>query len=329
MSLTKEQHDSIMYHYEQKQARRRRLLEQRRQEVYSAVPEYARLETEIPSAAVSALRRRLNSGDSSSAADLRRQIRDVAARKQQLLVSGGFAPDYLEVPYQCPDCRDTGYINGEKCHCFRQEEISILYDQSHLQLLTRTQNFDTLREDFYKGEDLKRFRAARNVSLHFARQFGREYSNLYFLGTVGTGKSFLSVCIAREVLSAGYSVLYFSAASLFDRLAGLVYNYRSREDFQHFVDDLYHCDLLIIDDLGTELTNQFVSAQLFACINERHLNRKPTVISTNLSLEDLQKRYSDRVFSRITSGYICCKLTGKDIRLLKKVRTMNGTHQET
>ncbi|MEE1050489.1 MAG: ATP-binding protein [Lachnospiraceae bacterium] len=235
----------------------------------------------------------------------------------------------MEVPYQCPDCRDTGYINGEKCHCFRQEEISILYDQSHLQLLTRTQNFDTLREDFYKGEDLKRFRAARNVSLHFARQFGREYSNLYFFGTVGTGKSFLSVCIAREVLSAGYSVLYFSAASLFDRLAGLVYNYRSREDFQHFVDDLYHCDLLIIDDLGTELTNQFVSAQLFACINERHLNRKPTVISTNLSLEDLQKRYSDRVFSRITSGYICCKLTGKDIRLLKKVRTMNGTHQET
>ena len=114
---------------------------------------------------------------------------------------------------------------------------------------------------------------------------------------MGTGKSFLSVCIAREVLSAGYSVLY--------------------------------CDLLIIDDLGTELTNQFVSAQLFACINERHLNRKPTVISTNLSLEDLQKRYSDRVFSRITSGYICCKLTGKDIRLLKKVRTMNGTHQET
>ena len=301
MSLTKEQYDSIMYHYEQKQARRRRLLEQRRQEVYSAVPEYARLETEIPAAAVSALRRRLSSGDTASA----------------------------EVPFQCPDCKDTGYINGEKCHCFRQEEISILYDQSHLQLLTRTQNFDTLRADFYKGEDLKRFRAARNVSLHFARQFGREYSNLYFFGTVGTGKSFLSVCIAREVLSAGYSVLYFSAASLFDRLAGLVYNYRSRDDFEHFVDDLYHCDLLIIDDLGTELTNQFVSAQLFACINERHLNRKPTVISTNLSLEDLQKRYSDRVFSRITSGYICCKLTGKDIRLLKKVRTMNGTHQET
>ena len=228
MSLTKEQYDSIMYHYEQKQAHRRRLLEQRRQEVYSAVPEYARLETEIPAAAVSALRRRLSSGDTASADDLRRQIRSVAARKQQLLVSGGFAPDYLEVPFQCPDCKDTGYINGEKCHCFRQEEISILYDQSHLQLLTRTQNFDTLREDFYKGEDLKRFRAARNVSLHFARQFGREYSNLYFFGTVGTGKSFLSVCIAREVLSAGYSVLYFSAASLFDRLAGLVYNYRSR-----------------------------------------------------------------------------------------------------
>ncbi|MEE1052595.1 MAG: DNA replication protein DnaC, partial [Lachnospiraceae bacterium] len=128
MSLTKEQYDSIMYHYEQKQAHRRRLLEQRRQEVYSAVPEYARLETEIPAAAVSALRRRLSSGDTASADDLRRQIRSVAARKQQLLVSGGFAPDYLEVPFQCPDCKDTGYINGEKCHCFRQEEISILYD---------------------------------------------------------------------------------------------------------------------------------------------------------------------------------------------------------
>jgi DNA replication protein DnaC len=163
----------------------------------------------------------------------------------------------------------------------------------------------------------------------YVKTFATSYRNMLFLGSVGGGKTFLANCIAKALLDKGYSVIYFSAFRLFELIADNTFRHNDPEERGGFFSNIYDSDLLIIDDLGTELTNQFVSAQLFACINERHLNRKPTVISTNLSLEDLQKRYSDRVFSRITSGYICCKLTGKDIRLLKKVRTMNGTHQET
>ena len=135
---------------------------------------------------------------------------------------------------------------------------------------------------------------------------------------MGTGKTMLSVCVAKALLEAGRSVLYFSASSLFDRLADSTFGSSSRDDLREFTSDLYGCDLLIIDDLGTEFTNAFVASQLFTCISERDLNRKPTIISTNLSLRELQARYSDRVFSRITSSYEICKLTGRDIRLQKR-----------
>jgi DNA replication protein DnaC len=135
---------------------------------------------------------------------------------------------------------------------------------------------------------------------------------------VGTGKSFLSICIAKEVLESGHSVLYFSAAALFDKLSMYSFDVRVKDELRSFTNDLYTCDLLIIDDLGTELTNQFISAQLFTCLNERHLGRKSTVISTNLSLKEMQARYSDRVFSRITNDYELYKLTGSDIRVLKR-----------
>ena len=159
-----------------------------------------------------------------------------------------------------------------------------------------------------------------------AAEFDEVYRNLYLYGTVGTGKSFLSVCIARELLESGHSVLYFSAAALFDRLSMYSFDPKVREELRSFTSDLYGCDLLIIDDLGTELTSQFISAQLFTCLNERHLSRKSTVISTNLSLKEMQARYSDRVFSRITNDYDLYKLTGNDIRVLKRrLRSAPGT----
>ena len=141
---------------------------------------------------------------------------------------------------------------------------------------------------------------------------------------MGTGKSFLSAYIAKSLIESGHSVIYFSAVSLTDMLSKYAFDYKSRSDFSDPCNDLYECDLLIIDDLGTEVTNTFVASQLFSCLNERHLRRKATIISTNLSLEELRDRYSDRVFSRITSNYTICKLTGPDIRMYKK-RAANVT----
>ena len=125
----------------------------------------------------------------------------------------------------------------------------------------------------------------------------------------------------------GYEVedmteLYDSLTGLFEMLSKYSFDYRNRDDQKDRYADLYQCDLLIIDDLGTELTNQFVASQLFSLLNERHMGKKATIISANLSLEELQKRYSDRIFSRITSHYKICKLAGPDIRMYKK-RLMN------
>ena len=347
-----------MLQYSQIRAGHRRSLEAKRRRVLTMIPEYRELEERVPGIAAEALRRRLgrtedsgagisgpaadasgsvvkasvpsanasgSSADASGPSSVRASLAAIAARKKELLRENGFPEDYLEMEYDCPECKDTGLIDGRKCRCFKKRELALLYDQSHLGTLISEAGFDKLSEEYYSDEDLRLFRRARAESLRFVSGFGTEYGNLYFYGTVGTGKSFLSACIAGAVMEKGYTVLYYSASALFDRLASLSFDYRFRDEMRTLSDDLYHCDLLIIDDLGTELTNQFVSAQLFTCLTERHLNRKATIISTNLSLEEMQRRYSDRLFSRITSSYTICKLTGKDIRILKKTAHLNNS----
>lgn len=307
--------------YMQKQSRRHQLSLQRRDEIYSKIPEYRELAERVSEVAVGYLQSRLGEKEkdkSPSPYSVRPELDRIAARKKQLLLDNGYPEDYLTVKPECPYCGDTGFIGGQKCRCFKRKEIEILYNQSHLQELVREQNFDILQESYYHGDDLKNFRRASAACRRMAAEFDTVFRNIYLYGTVGTGKSFLSICIAREVLESGHSVLYFSAAALFDKLSMLSFDPRTREELRAFTADLYECDLLIIDDLGTELTNQFISAQLFTCLNERHLNRKSTVISTNLSLKEMQARYSDRVFSRITNDYELYKLTGSDIRVLKR-----------
>ena len=250
----------------------------------------------------------------------RDEIASVTAQKRALLQENGFPADYLEVPYDCPVCRDTGYVGGEKCRCFRAQEIALLYDQSGIRTLARAHNFATLSEEFYKGEDLTRFRKTLMICQDFLAHFPEQYRNLYFYGNVGTGKTFLSVCIAHELIERGFSVLYFSASSLFDRIAACSFDFRDRARQSELYADLYGCELLIIDDLGSELTNAFVASELFSCLNERSLRRRPTIISSNLSLSELRERYSERVFSRITCQYELCKITGPDIRVLVKRR---------
>ncbi len=155
------------------------------------------------------------------------------------------------------------------------------------------------------------------------KSFHKDYRNLFFYGTVGTGKSFLSCCIAKELIDQGRLVIYFSASQLFEVLSKSTFDRDSAEAASGISDEICGCDLLIIDDLGTELTNAFVSSQLFSCLNSRHLRKKATIITTNLSLGELRDRYSDRIFSRITSNYDICKLTGQDIRMQKKTSSAN------
>lgn len=321
MSLTNTQYDQILHQYEMKQLRSRREAERRLEYVYDHVPGYQNLDDSVAALSV-AQGKKLLAGDEDAMEDLRDILAELSGRKAKLLEDAGFPADYLEPVYECPDCKDTGYIDGQKCHCFKHAMITLLYEQSNIQEMLCTENFHSLSYEYYEGEDLSRFKNAVKTCQNFVKNFNSDYHNLFFYGTVGTGKSFLSGCVAKELIESGHSVIYFSATGLFDLLSKNSFDYKNREELRDTYADLYQCDLLIIDDLGTELTNQFVTSQLFALLNERHMGKKATVISTNLSLEELRNRYSDRIFSRITSNYEICKLSGQDIRMYKK-RLMN------
>ena len=318
MALSKEQYDSIIREYEERQTHNHRELLRRRERIHTLIPGYKELEDEVASISVARAKLLLDN-PSADKSEYNKRMADITFQKKALLKEHGYAEDYLELGYTCTDCKDTGYIGGEKCHCFKQMEISLLYEQSNIQEMISKENFSTLSYEYYEGEDLTRFKNAVNVSKNFVTGFKNHYQNLFLYGSVGTGKSFLSGCIAKELLSQGCSVIYFSANGLFDTLARYAFDTKSKDTLYNLNKDLYNCDLVIIDDLGTEVTNNFVSSQLFALLNERHLRQKSTIISTNLSLEELRDRYSERVFSRITSNYSICKLTGKDIRIQKKL----------
>ncbi len=316
MPLTNTQYDRIFRQYEEKQRQSRLEAERRRDYVYERLPIYRELEDETASLSV-AQGKKLLAGDDAALSELRKKLAAIKKQKAQLLSDAGLPADYLEPVFVCPDCRDTGYIDREKCHCLRQAEISLLYEQSGIQDMLKHNNFSLLSYEYYAGEALALFRHAVNTCQSFIENFNSDYRNLFFYGTVGTGKSFLSGCVAKELMDQGHSVIYFGAAGLFDLLSKVSFDAKSRDERQNTYSDLYQCDLLIIDDLGTELTNQFTASQLFSLLNERQLGKKSTLISTNFSLAELRDRYSDRIFSRITSNFEVCRLAGEDIRMHK------------
>jgi len=316
LPLTNSQYDTILRGYEERQIKNRHLLSSRTGQVYEQVEGYKELDASVSSISVEYGKRML-SGDEAALSDLKTALHALSDKKRQLLISAGLPADYLEPIYDCPDCKDTGYINGEKCHCFKQQMISLLYEQSNIHGMLETENFSHLSYEYYSGEDLTAFERAVNVCKTFITGFEKEYKNLFFYGTVGCGKSFLSGCVAKELIETGHSVIYFSAIGLFDFLSRYSFDHKNKENLYNAFEDLYNCDLVIIDDLGTEVTNNFVTSELFSCLNERHIRKKSTIISTNLSLGELRERYSDRIFSRITSNYEVCRLSGQDIRMYK------------
>ena len=321
MSLSNQQYNSILQIYEKTRDRNRHILNERKEEVYHNADGYNELDESVASHSVDYGRKLLN-GDASALEQLHQTIQTVSSRKKQLLTAAGYPADYLDPIYGCPDCQDTGYRDGVKCHCFRKRIITLLYEQSGIQEMLAENNFSTLSYEYYSGEDLERFRAAVDYCHQFIRQFADSAPNLFLFGNVGTGKSFLSGCIAKEILDMGYSVIYFSAVQLFDLLSKYSFD-KNKETLYNPYEDLYNCDLVIIDDLGTEISNNFVTSRLFNCLNERQLRKKSTIVSSNLSLEDLKAIYSDRIFSRITSNYVFRYLTGPDIRMCKKRKLNN------
>jgi len=325
VALNNSQYDMILRSYEQKQVHSRDMLDKRRKTVYNNVPELKEIHDSISLLSVSQARKLLN-GDEKALADLKQQIRILIQRKTELLESAGYPADYLEPVYECPDCQDTGYIGNKKCHCLQKAIIDLLYTQSNIKNILQRENFDTFSFAYHSDNHvdpvtgrsaLANIRNAHYVAHDFVDTFGKDFRNLFLYGDTGVGKTFLTNCIAKELMDKAFSVIYLTAFEFFDTLAKS--RFEKDEDAEMMNEHIFDCDLLIIDDLGTELTNSFTVSQLFLCINERILRRKSTIISTNLSLESLVDIYSERTFSRITSNYTMLKITGDDIRIKKKL----------
>lgn len=313
MSLTNAQYESILREYEERQNKERHALTQRQNYVYQHIAEYKNLEREISSLSVP-FTLRIMDNDDTARIELSNALKKISIQKKELLVQNGLPEDYLELHYDCYDCHDTGYIGNHKCHCFEQKEISFLYNQSHIKDILQLENFDTLSYQYFQGQTLINYQKTVAFCKKFISEFDHTTQNILFTGTVGTGKTFLSNCIAKSLIDTSHSVIYFSSIDLFDKLSKNVFD-KNKEGLYSFYDDLYNCDLVIVDDLGTELSNAFVSSYFFSFLNERQLRKKSTLISTNLNLREIKERYSDRICSRIISNYDILLLSGPDIRI--------------
>ena len=317
MALTNTQYDTIIQGYNRRRLDSRKQLEERTREIYDKLPEYKELDELTASIAVAQGKKRL-SGEIDTLDELKEILEDLNRQKKLMLTAAGYSVNYLDPIYTCSYCKDTGFIDGEKCHCFKQAMLDMLYEQSNIREVLLNESFDDVSFTYQQGDDLTKLQNAVANAKKFVENFDLDYQNLLFYGTVGTGTSFLSNCIASALIEKGHSVIYFSAGDLFAKISEYAFRKNGRDSDSNPYEDIYNCDLLVLDDLGTELTNSFVVSQLFTCLNERHLRRKSTVISTNLPMEDLRDRYSDRIFSRIVSNYDICKLSGQDVRIYKK-----------
>lgn len=336
MALSNSQYDQLMRMYEQKQLDNEHQLQRRYKEAYERIPKLKELDDKISSLSLSRARCLLD-GDENALSNLKAELSDLINEKKSTLISFGYPEAYLEKKYSCPDCKDTGYINTDKCHCFKKAIVDLLYTQSNIREILEVENFDNCCLDFYSCNHIdpltgrssrESILTALRVCHEFVDTFSDESRSILLYGDTGVGKTFLSHCIAKELIDTAHSVIYFSAAQLFDFFAKNTFGRKEDSDDDAF-EHIYNCDLLIIDDLGTELANSFTTSQLFICLNERILRKKSTIISTNLSLEDIKAIYSERVFSRISSHFSMVRLTGDDIRIQKKLLNLGGTRNVT
>lgn len=330
MSLTTSQYRAILDSYDRLQRNNKMEENRRKDEIYEAIPEIRQIDSQIAHISLSEARRRILHPKEYNPASLHDEIYALSMEKVNLLVIHRYPPDYLDPIYHCPVCKDTGYDGSEKCHCFRKQVMNILYDQSNLKEQVQQKNFRTFRPDYYDDACLpgKSFSPRDNIlnilekCHHFLDTFSQAPGqNLLISGNTGVGKTFLTYCIAAELLKKEVGVIYLTAHQFFDRLAD--YTFRREQENSDTLSFLLDCELLIIDDLGTELNNGFINSQLFLCINERILRQKSTIISTNLSLKQLSHTYTERISSRIIESYRHLHIFGDDIRIKKAFSSLD------
>ncbi|MCQ2491505.1 MAG: ATP-binding protein [Lachnospiraceae bacterium] len=329
MALPTWQYDELMRAYDQRRQQNQDLHRRRLSEVYAKIPAIKQLDEEISSHSIAIGRKMLFDSDESALKELRDKNLELSMAKVEYLVQNGYAPDYLDPIYTCRACKDTGYIGNKKCSCLKQAIVNQLYKQSNIYEKLIEENFQTFSYEYYSEEQLYPNRPSprRNIvsiverCMDFISTFkSNPGQNILFQGSVGVGKSFLTNCIAKELLDESCTVIYLTAFELVEVFENHRFHRSSDGESSYSMDYILNCDLLIIDDLGTEMTNSFVASELFLCLNERLLRKKSVIISTNLSLSQLKDNYTERVISRIAENYLICNIYGEDIRMKKSFK---------
>lgn len=312
MELSNSQYNQIRRIYDELLIKHRHFIEARTAEVYNRIPQLRDIEDMMADVSANNIMEMLLNKNGSSEAT-KAKLAELEAKRIDLLKANGYSPDYLVPEYECLDCKDTGFIDGSPCHCFKQRAMDVCYDQYTQKNIMENQNFSSFDFSLFTGADLNTMREAYNISRAFCDNFDYDGGNILFSGTTGTGKTFLSNCIGHELLNKGKSVLYFTAFGLFEVFEKKVFAHDI--DVSDIHDMIFDCELLIIDDLGTEMANSFSASQLYHCLNERLLRKRSTIISTNLTIREIADRYSERVSSRIIADYKPVVLGGKDLRI--------------
>ncbi len=322
MALTNAQYNQIMHVYDVRQMRNAERQASRKREVYQCLPELRALESSLHAEAAKTLQR-MQEGQKDELKQLKETIRKIGEKRRAILSKNGYPENYLDPVYSCPDCRDTGFIHGQKCHCFQKMQMRFIYQQSHIAAIVRTQNFEhfdlnrfdnTHPVDGAGGRTNRQYMAeVRSMLLEWTENFDRQHGNVLLMGNPGTGKTFLINCVAKALMDSYHSVIYLTSTDLFETFSrGMRHEDAEQEETEEAI---LQSDLLVIDDLGTEMNNSYTTSRLFYVLNQRMVLQRSVIISTNLNFRAMQDRYSDRIVSRLMAGYDIIPLYGDDQRL--------------
>ena len=325
---------SLLIIYENKRNKKIEEAEKRKEELYKNYPRFSEIDNKLSSLSISASKNLINSNNFEYLDNLRKEIEKLKKEKKDLLLSITNDENYLSPMYDCKLCNDTGYItdnyNTKMCNCLKQQLFNIEYNKSNTFNIEnhKFENFlstfysETVDKEKYNSDISPRenIEIIKKIAFNFIKNFDDpNEKNLLFTGNTGLGKTFISGCIANELLKKGKNVLYQTSPVMLDTII----DYRFGKKDSSIYNSLLDVDLLIIDDLGTECMNNMKFSELFNVINTRLLNQNnkitKTIISTNLNIQNLFKTYDERIVSRLIGNYNICRFFGDDIRLMKKM----------
>lgn len=316
---------------ERQRMRQEETVRQRRQAAYDQQPRLALLDRQLRGTMAQLIGAALGREENSSLPSIREKNLDLQRQRAALLHELGLAENALDAVPDCPHCKDTGWVGTRMCACLQE-----LCAQEQIKELSKVldlgqQSFDSFHLDYYSPapwsdwgtSPRENMELVYEVCLNYAQKFDRFYfKNLFLSGPPGLGKTFLSACIARTVSEKGRAVVYDTAGNIFSQFETRKFQSAS-SDGQEARDETrryLHCDLLILDDLGSELTTQFTQSALYELINTRLVAGRHTVISSNLTMEEVGRRYTPQIASRLAGEYHVLHFFGEDIRLQKKNR---------